>query len=113
MKVSIPKSESITNRTMLAVDKLQRLVSRWLTGDEQELVYRSIEQSSKNADAGTLWLLHTEYGFTTEQLIDFAKKFREKYGYAEHTMQASVEDLPEVQKLKDLGVDLDAIYEEC
>ena len=110
MKVSIPKSESITNRTMVAVDKLYRLVSRWCTSDEQQLINRVMEQSSKNLDAGFLWILHTEYGFTDEQLIEFIEKFRAKYGYMENDLKASVEDVPEIQRLKDIGVDLDAIY---
>lgn len=111
MKVTIPKSESITNRMMLAVDKLYRNACRFLTSDEQQLVDRAMAQSGKNADAGTLWLLHTEYGFTAEQLTEFVKKFRSKYGYIENDLKASVEDVPEVQSLKDIGVDLDAIYE--
>lgn len=111
MKVSIPKSESITNRMVLAVDKLYRIVCRWLTSDEQQLIERVMGQSGKNADAGTLWILHTEYGFTAEQLIEFINKFRAKYGYIENDLKASVEDVPEVQSLKDIGVDLDAIYE--
>ena len=110
MKVSIPKTESITNRTMLAVDKMNRISSRWLTSDEQQLCNRAIEQSSKNADAGTLWILYTDYGFTKEQLIEFIKKFRDNYAYLEYNFQASVEDVPEVQSLKNIGVDLDAIY---
>jgi hypothetical protein len=110
MKVSIPKNESITNRMMLAVDKLNRISCRWLTSDEQQLCDRATAQSSKNADAATLWILHTDYGFTPEQLIDFVKKFRENYMYLENNLQASIEDLPEVQSLKDIGVDLDAIY---
>lgn len=110
MKVSIPKNESITNRMMLAVDKLYRIVCRWLSSDEQQLVERAMEQSGKNADAGTLWILHTEYGFTAEQLIDFVKKFRAKYGYIENDLKASVEDIPEVRNLKDIGVDLTALY---
>jgi hypothetical protein len=110
MKVSIPKTESITNRMMLAVDKMNRISARWLTSDEQQLCNRAIEQSSKNADAGTLWILYTDYGFTAEQLIEFVKKYREKYMYLESNFQASIEDIPEVQSLKDIGVDLEAIY---
>ena len=112
MNVNITPTESITNRTMLAVDKLQRLVCRWLTGNEQELVNRANMQSAKNGDAATLYILHTDYGFTAEQLLEFYNKFKEKFGYIENNLQASVEDIPEVQKLCDIGVDLNSFYEE-
>ena len=112
MNVKVPKTESVTNRTMQAVEKLNRISCRWLTSDEQMLCDRATAQSNKNADAGTLWILHTDYGFTKEQLIEFIRKFREDYSFLEHSLQEAIEDLPEVQELKNIGVDLDAIYEE-
>lgn len=112
MNVKVPKNESVTNRLMLAVEKMQRICARWLTADEQQLCDRASAQSNKNADAGTLWLLHTDYGFTKEQLIEFIRKFRENYSFLEHSLQEAIEDLPEVQNLKDIGVDLEAIYKE-
>lgn len=111
MNVKITKTESVTNRTMLAVEKLQRIIARWLTSDEQELVNRVNDTANKNADAGTLYILHTEYGFTKEQLIEFLNKFREKYGYLENNLSFGVEEIPEVKKLQDIGVDLTAFYE--
>lgn len=112
MNVTVTRTESITNRTALAVDKLQKLSDRWLTGDERQLVEKATAQSSKNADAGTLYLLYTDYGFTAEQLTEFVTKFREKYAYIENDLTASVEDIDEVEKLKDIGVDLDTLYGE-
>lgn len=112
MNVKTPKTDSINHRTLLAVEKLNRLSCRWLTSDEQMLCNRATAQSSKNADAGTLWILHTDYGFTPEQLIEFVKKFRENYMYLESNLKGSIEDIPEVQNLKNIGVDLDALFEE-
>lgn len=112
MNVRVTKTESITNRTMLAVDKLQKLSDRWLTGDERQLVDRAMAQSGKNADAGFLCLLYDDYGFTVEQLTEFITKFREKYAYIENDLSASVEELSEVERLRELGIDLDEIYGE-
>lgn len=112
MNVKLPTAtESITNRTMLAVDKLQKLSCRWLTSNEQELVNRANNQSSKNADAAILYFLHTEYGFTAEQLTEFFNKFNEKYGGMETNFQAAVEDIPEVKSLLDIGFDINKYYE--
>ena len=111
MNVKITQTESITNRTMLAVDKLQKLVCRWLTGNEQELVDRANKQSNKNCDAAILYILYKDYAFTAEQLLEVYNKFKENYGYIENNLQASIEDIPEVSKLKDIGVDLTALYE--
>lgn len=112
MNVKINKNESVTNRTMLAVDMLNRISERWLTRDEKQLVDRAMVQSSKNADAGTLYLLYTDYGFTAEQLTEFVKKFRKKYAYIENDLAASVEAIPEVEELKAIGVDLETLYKE-
>lgn len=110
MNVKITKTESLTNRTAIAVDKLNKLSDRWLTGDEKQLVDKATAQSSKNADAGTLYLLYTDYGFTAEQLTEFVKKFREKYSYIENDLEASVKDIPEVEALREIGIDLDGLY---
>lgn len=110
MNVKITKTESLTNRTAIAVDKLNKLSDRWLTGDEKQLVDKATAQSSKNADAGTLYLLYTDYGFTAEQLTEFVKKFREKYSYIENDLETSVKDIPEVEALREIGIDLDGLY---
>ena len=113
MKVSIPKNESKTNRLMLAVDKMQRLCSRWLTNDEQQLCIKAIELNGTNADAATLWLLHTDFGFTKDQLLEFIRKYCENYKHLDNSIQTSIEYIPEIQKLKDIGVDLVTFYEEA
>lgn len=111
MNVHVTKTESVTNRTMLAYDKLNKIADRWLTRDEKQLVDRATAQSSKNADAGILYLLYTDYNFTPEQLIELIGKFREQYSYIENDLEASIKDIPVVEELKNIGVDLDEIYE--
>lgn len=111
MNVKISKTESITNRTMLAVDKLNRLSERWLTRDEKQLVDKAVLQSGKNADAAILYMLYTDYGFTAEQLTQLITDFRKKYAYIEGDFTATVEEIPELEALKAIGVDLDKLYE--
>jgi len=111
MNVNVTQSESINNRTLLALEKVQRISSRWLTANEQMLIDRCNMQSCKNTDASVLYLLHTEYGFTAEQLLEFYNKHKEKYAHL-GAYEYSISDIEEVKKLKDIGVDLTAIYEE-
>lgn len=112
MNVKTTKTESITNRTMLAVEKMNRLSARWLTENEQYLTNRAVTQSAKNEDAAILYLLHTDYGFTGEQLREFYNKFRDKYGFMETDFNSAVVDIPEVQSVRDLGFDLNDFYGE-
>lgn len=112
MNAKITKTESITHRTMLAVEKMNRISARWLTENEQYLTNRAVTQSAKNQDAAILYLLHTEHGFTGEQLREFFNKFREKYGFMETDFNSAVEDIPEVQHVRNLGFDLNDFYGE-
>ena len=110
MNVSVTKST--TNRTQLAMDKLQRLACRWLTSNELDLVMRSNRQSSKNQDATMFYMLHKEFGLTAEQIKAFFDKYYKSYAMIDRNFDVSISDLPEVELLKDIGVDLDALYEE-
>lgn len=110
MNVRTMKANSVTKRTALAVDKLQKAADRWLTADERQLIERAMEQSGKNTDAGFLALLYSDYGFSPQMLIEFIGKFRAKYAYMENDLNAAVEDIAAVGELKELGVDLEAIY---
>ena len=113
MNVKIPNSAtSITNRTQLALDKLQRIASRWLTNDELNLVTRSNRQSSINCDAALFHVLYKEFGVTPQQIIEIFNKYQSIYAMIDYSFTASVEDIPEVELLKDVGVDLYAMYEE-
>lgn len=111
MNVRTTKTESVANRSLLAYEKLTRLMSRWMTGDEYNLLQKSEDQQNKNIDAATLYLLHTEYGFTGEQCVEFYNKFKEKYGHLGNPNDLSImiEDIPEVDKLKNIGCDLTAL----
>lgn len=111
MNVKITKTESVTNRTLLAYEKLQRIVSRWMTSDEYNLINKSFDQQSKNNDATILYTLHTEFGFTGEQCVALFNKVNEKYGHYESDSSVMIEDIPEVDKLKNIGCDLTALYE--
>ena len=107
----ITKTKSVVNRTQLAIDKLQKLACRWLTSDELNLVMKSNRQSGINQDAAIFHILHTEFGFTAEQLISVFNKYQEKYAMIERNFDVSIADIPEVELLKDIGVDLTALYE--
>lgn len=108
--MNVTVSESVNNRTLLALDKLQKLVSRWLTANEQSLIDRCNVQSCKNTDASVLYLLYSEYGFSAEQLTAFLARHKELYAHLSG-YDYSIADIEEVNKLKDIGIDLDAIYE--
>lgn len=105
-------TKSTTNRTQLAMDKLQKLACRWLTNDELMLVLESNKQSGKNQDAAIFHILHSEFGFTAEQLKQVFKKYQEKYCMIDRNFDAAIANIEEVELLKDIGVDIDAMYEE-
>jgi hypothetical protein len=101
---------SINNRTLLALEKVTRISSRWLTEDERQLLDRCNVQSCKNTDASVLYLLLKEYGFTAEQCLEFYQKHKEKYAHLS-AFDYSIKDIEEVKVLKDHGIDLTALYE--
>ena len=103
-------SESINNRTLLALEKAMRLSSRWLTENERELIDRCNLQTSKNTDASILYLLFRDYGFTAEQCLEFYNKHKTEYAHLS-AYDYALEDIPEVRTLKDNGIDLTALYE--
>lgn len=108
--MNVTVKESVNNRTLLALDKVQRISSRWLTANERELIDRCNTQSTKNTDASILYLLYRDYGFTAEQLLEFYNKHKTEYAHLS-AYDYAISDISEVQKLKDIGVDLTAIYE--
>ena len=110
MNAKITPTESISNRTLLALEKVQRISARWLTSNEQALIDRCNMQSSKNTDASILYMLYTDYGFTAEQLLEFYNKHKENYAHLS-AYDFSISDIAEVEKLKNIGVDLTALYE--
>lgn len=107
----VTKTDSTISRTQLAMDKLQKLACRWLTSNELDLVMRSNRQSGKNQDAAIFYILHEEFDFTAEQIIELFHKYQEKYAMMERNFDVSIADIAEVELLKDIGVDLDAMYE--
>lgn len=106
----ITKKESVVNRTQLAMDKLQRLACRWLTSDELELVQKGNKQTGLNQDSAILYILHKHFGFTAEQLKEFYNKYTTDYAYMEYNFEYAINDIPEVQLLKDINVDLHEMY---
>ena len=103
-------SESINNRTLLALEKAMRLSSRWLTENERELIDRCNLQTSKNTDASILYLLFRDYGFTAEQCLEFYTKHKEEYAHLS-AYDYALADIHEVRILKENGIDLTALYE--
>lgn len=108
--MNVTVKDSVNNRTLLALDKMQKLASRWLTTNEQMLIDRCNMQSSKNTDASILYMLYTDYGFTAEQLLEFYNNHKERYAHLD-AYAFSIADIEEVTKLKNIGVDLTALYE--
>ena len=104
-------SDSVNNRTLLALEKVQRISARWLTANEQQLIDRCNTQSTKNTDASVLWLLYRDYGFTAEQCLEFLNRHKEEYAHLS-AYDYALTDIGEVRKLLEVGVDLTAIYEE-
>ena len=102
---------SSNDRTLVAMEKLQRITARWLTANEQELILRANEKSNKNADAAILWTLYRDFGFTAEQLLQFYNTIKTEYASL-GTYDMATADLPIVSSLCALGVDLTALYEE-
>lgn len=113
MNAKITKEDSITNRMLVAVDKLQRISARWLTSNEQQLIERSREICCKNQDAAILYTLHKYFGFTPEQLKEFFNHYTEDYAYIEGNMEASVTEHEVVTELKNIGLDINVLYEEA
>lgn len=113
MNAKITKEDSVTNRMMVAVDKLNRIAARWLTSNEQQLIDRSREICCKNQDAAILYTLHKYFEFTPEQLKEFFTHYTEDYSYIEGNMEASVSELAVVTELKNIGVDINVLYEEA
>ena len=110
MKVRTTASESQNNRTLLALEKVMRLSSRWLTEDERQLLDRCNLQSGKNTDASILYMLLKDYGFTAEQCLEFYQRHKERYAHLS-AYDYSIKDIEEVGVLKDHGIDLTALYE--
>ena len=113
MNAKITKEDSIANRMAVAVDKLNRIGARWLTSNEQQLIERSREICCKNQDAAILYTLHKYFGFTPEQLKEFFNHYAEDYAYIEGNMEASVTEHEVVGELKNIGLDINELYEEA
>lgn len=113
MNAKITKEDSVKNRMRTAVDKVNRLIARWLTSNEQQLIERSHEICCKNQDAAILYILYKHFGFSPEQLKEYFDHYNEEYAYIEGDLDTSVTELPIVKELKDIGVDLDKWYEEA
>lgn len=109
--MNVTVKESVNNRTLLALEKIERISARWLTSNERELIDRCNTQTSKNTDASILYLLYRDYGFSAEMLLEFYNKHKTEYAHLS-AYDYAVSDISEVRKLEDIGVNLTEIYKE-
>lgn len=109
--MNVTVKSSVNNRTLLALEKLQRITDRWLTADEQRLINRCNKQANRNADASFFYMLYRDYGFTAEKLLELYNNHKAEYGEID-SAECALTDLPCVQKLKDIKFDITELYGE-
>ncbi len=109
MNVIIPKNVSPYQAKINMKTKLENLVNKFLTTEENNLLLELDNINDINIDAIILTVLNQEFGFTAEQLRNFWDKVcsLEKAELETDEERCTYDYVPQVDALKtNLGIDI-------
>jgi len=108
MNVTVLNSSEQTTAAERLQNKISTIVQKNISKSEIRRFMAMEELEDRNLSAAMMNILHKDFGFTAQQLKDFYFKTAKAFDVStEYTVK--LEAVPETAKLKELGIDIEAL----